>query len=60
MKLEFVKDSGRVKLEKDPVVLKRGDVVDVTENFGKHLLKTNKDFKRVTEKSKKKLKEVEK
>ena len=59
MKLEFTKNEGRVKLEKDPVVLKKGDIVDVTENFGAHLLKTNRDFKLVTEKSKKKIKEVE-
>ena len=59
MKLEFTKMEGRVKLEKDPVVLKKGEIIDVTESFGNHLLKTNRDFKRVAEKPKKKINEVE-
>ena len=41
MKLKF-KGEGYVKLEKDPVKLSDGDVIEVSDKFGKHLLKTNR------------------
>ena len=52
MRLEFTKEEGVVMLEKGSTTLRKGDIIDVTEKFGTHLLKTNKDFRRV-EKSKK-------
>lgn len=50
MKLRM-KKTANVLLEKGAVELEAGDVVEVDDDFGKHLLKTNRDFEEVEKKS---------